>query len=114
MNLNEHKAAFIKSLIGDMQKLDPKKSFRQCWDLLQRQRPDLFQESSDEFGAVRQPHIPEGVVSQPISSAAALRAKLGTRLPVKVQAESSVDPNSIELRSADVDALVTLVEWCKK
>jgi hypothetical protein len=110
MTLDEHKAAFIKSMIADMQKLDPGKSFRQCWDILQRQRPDLFQESADEPGELRQPHLPNPnlVPAGPISSAAVLRAKHGTHLPQKVYGSSE---DFIELLAEDARMLESIVRY---
>jgi hypothetical protein len=47
MTLDDHKALFIKELIADMQRRDPQLSFREAWNRLQRDKPDLF-ESDDE------------------------------------------------------------------
>jgi len=47
MTLDDHKALFIKELIADIQRRDPQLSFREAWNRLRRDKPNLF-ESDDE------------------------------------------------------------------
>ena len=47
MTLDDHKALFIKELIADIQRRDPQLSFREAWNRLRQDKPNLF-ESDDE------------------------------------------------------------------
>jgi len=52
MTLDDHKALFIKELVADMQRLDPLLSFREAWDEVQRDKPDLFERDNEGEASV--------------------------------------------------------------
>jgi hypothetical protein len=59
-----HKSAFIKARIKELQASDPKLTFREAWNKVQKEQPVWFKEArtgAAEYGEVRQPHIKLGV-----------------------------------------------------